>query len=131
MIQILFKLPCPDPVSKYQSSMLQATITMPAYRKGQTEVDSLLTIDWTISESAFDFDGRWIIIENAERGHVHFHLNTTMARIQIWILEGKAWEEQCFRQNWINECDQGVDTYEMFRNPHFISVVLTTKSRPS
>jgi hypothetical protein len=108
---------------------------MPAYRKGQTEVNSesnsLLTIDWTISESAFDFDGRWIIIDYAERGHVHFHLNTTMARIQVWILEGKAWEEQCFRQNGINECDQGVDTHKMLRNPHFISFILTAKSRPS
>jgi len=103
---------------------------MPAYRKGTTQLNSILNIDWTISESAFDFDGRWIIIDNAERGHVHFHLNTTMGRIQVWIMEGKSWEEQFFRQNGINEWDQGVDTCEMLRNPHFISVILNVKSHP-
>ena len=102
--------------------------SMPTYRRGETQISSLLTVDWTFSESAFDFDGRWIKINAVEIGHVHFHLNTTMGRIQIWILESKSWEEHIFRQS---ECDHRGDHDDMtriFQNRNLISLIVHAKS---
>jgi len=103
--------------------------SMPTYHKGKTKISSLLSVDWTLSESAFDFNGRWIMIDGVEVGHVHFHLNTTMWRIQIWILESKAWEEHIFR---LSECDHRADhddiTSLIFQNQNLISLIMHAKS---
>jgi len=116
-----------------QLQQLPSTTTvMPVCRKEKTQINSRLSVDWTISESTFDFDGRWIIIDDVEIGHVHFHLNTVMERIQVWVLGSRAWEEQVFRQSGITRCDQdqGADTHvhKMIRNPHFVNVILNAKS---
>ena len=116
------------PISHGQLSPSISISSMPTYRKGKTQISSLLTVDWTFSESAFDFNGRWIVIDGAEIGHVHFHLNTTMGRIQIWILESKAWEEHIFRQG---ECDHRGDHDDMtriFQNGNLISLIVHAKS---
>ena len=102
--------------------------SMPTHHKGKTQISSLLTIDWMFSESAFDFNGQWIIIDGAKIGHVHFHLNMTIGRIQIWILESKAWEEHIFRQG---ECDHRGnhdDMTRIFQNGILISLIVHAKS---
>jgi hypothetical protein len=102
---------------------------MPPYRRAKTQINSFLTIDWTLSESPFDFNGGWIIIDDVEVGHAHFHLNTTMGRIQVWILERKAWEEYIFRQAVTRERDDwGDDMGGVFQNLNLISVIVHAKS---
>lgn len=96
---------------------------MTACQKGtlSARIDDVdITIEWTVSESAYDYNGEWLHIEDAEVGHVHLHVNTHLQRIQAWILEKWAWEEHFLQQ----ENDKGNLTIsKVLQNPKFISTV--------
>jgi hypothetical protein len=57
---------------------------MTACQKGRScaRIDGVdITIEWTASESAYDYSGEWLHIEDAKVGHVHLHVNTHLAPV--------------------------------------------------
>jgi hypothetical protein len=65
---------------------------MPAYVKTNTKVGAQEVI-WSESSSDYDLSGRWISIPDARIGHIHFHINRRVQRVQAWVLERRSWEE--------------------------------------
>ena len=88
----------------------------------QIEIDGL-KIYWTSSAFEYDRDGRDLRILEAEIGHLHFHTNTKLNRIQVWILETKAWEEHTVNRR--ENVELKID--EMVRDPYWLGLVCTAR----
>jgi len=100
---------------------------MTACQKGRlcARIDGVdITIEWTASESAYDYSGEWLHIEDAKVGHVHLHVNTHLERIQAWILEKWTWEEHFLKQEESDhDFEANLTISKVLQNPKFISTV--------
>ena len=88
------------------------------------EIDGL-KFYWTSSAFECDRDGRDLRILEAEIGHLHFHTNTKLNRIQVWILETKAWEEHAVNRRENVE----LKIEEKVRDPYWIGLVCAARRR--
>lgn len=78
-----------------------------------------LNIIWTISTSDSNLDTRFVNVPEAKIGHLYFHLNATAARVQVWVLERKTWEEY----EMIREKRNKLHVKEMIQEEYWLGLV--------
>jgi hypothetical protein len=110
------------------SSKTSLVVPMPPYVWKSRLVDSDgQRLDWTITTSCFDFDYRWISIQGAKIGHLHFHTNTRAQRVQVWICEKQGWEEY-FITGRMRKSMQELNLDDLVKSSYWIELVLNARN---
>lgn len=91
---------------------------MQGYETYITQIDGLRVI-WSSSASNCDLEGESPVIRNAQVGHLHIHTNVNAGRIQVWVLERKAWEEHAVNIDRRNELVVG----NIVRDSYWLALV--------